>query len=125
MASVTYTTPTFPKHRSAAAGDGPGQIGVQDRPLAGPQAGDMPFHRPTVGVRGSGDHRHRQGGVLDSVDPSRLGRRVTTESRRPDPYSAGTGSRQHNPNGCLLTRAAEALDSDGAPGTVKPVVNVS
>jgi len=91
---------------------GSGRIEVEERPVPNPAPGDVLIRVSSVGVCGSDTHYYREGrvgsfvvdgplvlgheaagtivGVGDSVDPGRIGQRVSIEPQRPDPDSAET-----------------------------------
>jgi L-iditol 2-dehydrogenase len=91
---------------------GSGRIEVEERPVPNPAPGDVLIRVSSVGVCGSDTHYYREGrlgsfvvdgplvlgheaagtivGVGDSVDPDRVGQRVSIEPQRPDPDSAET-----------------------------------
>lgn len=96
----------------------PGRIEMEQRPVPTPRAGDVLIQVSSVGVCGSDTHYYRHGrvggfvvekplvlgheaagtivGVGDSVDPSRIGQRVSIEPQRPDPDSDETRRGHYN-----------------------------
>jgi L-iditol 2-dehydrogenase len=96
----------------------PGRIEMEQRPVPTPRAGDVLIRVSSVGVCGSDTHYYRHGrvggfvvekplvlgheaagtivGVGDSVDPSRIGQRVSIEPQRPDPDSDETRRGHYN-----------------------------
>ncbi len=96
----------------------PGRIEIEQRPAPSPAAGDVLIRVSSVGVCGSDTHYYRHGrigefvvdgplvlgheaagtivGVGESVDPSRIGQRVSIEPQRPDPDSAETRRGDYN-----------------------------
>jgi L-iditol 2-dehydrogenase len=90
----------------------PGRIEMEERPIPTPAPGDVLVRVSAVGVCGSDTHYYRDGrlgnfvvdaplvlgheaagtivGVGESVDPSRIGQRVSIEPQRPDPDSEET-----------------------------------
>lgn len=96
----------------------PGRIKLDERPVPTPQASDVLIRVSAVGVCGSDTHYYRHGrvgtfvvdaplvlgheaagtivGVGESVDPGRIGQRVSIEPQRPDPDSAETRRGQYN-----------------------------
>jgi L-iditol 2-dehydrogenase len=91
---------------------------MQQRPVPTPAPGDVLIRVSSVGVCGSDTHYYRHGrigsfvvdgplvlgheaagtivGVGESVDPSRIGQRVSIEPQRPDPDSAETRRGDYN-----------------------------
>jgi L-iditol 2-dehydrogenase len=91
---------------------GTGRIEMEERLVPSPAPGDVLIRVSKVGVCGSDTHYYREGrigsfvvegplvlgheaagtivGVGDSVDPGRIGERVSIEPQRPDPDSAET-----------------------------------
>jgi L-iditol 2-dehydrogenase len=96
----------------------PGRIEMQERPVPTPGPGDVLVRVSSVGVCGSDTHYYREGrigefvvesplvlgheaagtivGVGDSVDPARIGERVSIEPQRPDPDTEETRSGHYN-----------------------------
>jgi L-iditol 2-dehydrogenase len=96
----------------------PGRIEVAERAVPAATPGDVLIRVSAVGVCGSDTHYYRDGrvgsfvvdgplvlgheasgtivGVGDSVDPSRIGQRVSIEPQRPDPDSAETRRGDYN-----------------------------
>ena len=96
----------------------PGRIEMEQRPVPRPGPGDVLIRVSSVGVCGSDTHYYRHGrigsfvveaplvlgheaagtivGVGESVDPSRIGQRVSIEPQRPDPDSAETRRGDYN-----------------------------
>ncbi len=96
----------------------PGRIEIEQRPVPRAAPGDVLVRVSSVGVCGSDTHYYRHGrigsfvveaplvlgheaagtivGVGDSVDPSRIGQRVSIEPQRPDPASAETRRGDYN-----------------------------
>ncbi|MDG5486942.1 NAD(P)-dependent alcohol dehydrogenase [Mycolicibacterium gadium] len=96
----------------------PGRIEMEQRPVPTPRAGDVLIRVSSVGVCGSDTHYYRHGrvggfvvekplvlgheaagtivGIGDSVDPSRIGQRVSIEPQRPDPDSDETRRGHYN-----------------------------
>ena len=118
MGSVTYTTlPPDTQMRVAVLVE-PGRIEMEQRPVPKPAPGDVLIRVSSVGVCGSDTHYYRHGrigsfvvvaplvlgheaagtivGVGESVDPSRIGQRVSIEPQRPDPDSAETRRGDYN-----------------------------
>ena len=97
----------------------PGRIEMEERPVPTPAAGDVLIRVSSVGVCGSDTHYYRHGrvgsfvvdaplvlgheaagtivDVGESVDPSRIGQRVSIEPQRPDPDSDGDPARPLQP----------------------------
>lgn len=95
-----------------------GRIEMEQRPAPTPDPGDVLIRVSSVGVCGSDTHYYRHGrvggfvvekplvlgheaagtivGVGDSVDPSRIGQRVSIEPQRPDPDSDETRRGHYN-----------------------------
>ena len=91
---------------------------MQQRPVPRPAPGDVLIRVSSVGVCGSDTHYYRHGrigsfvvdaplvlgheaagtivGVGDSVDPARIGQRVSIEPQRPDPATAETRRGDYN-----------------------------
>ncbi len=91
---------------------------MEQRPVPTPAPGDVLIRVSSVGVCGSDTHYYRHGrigsfvvnaplvlgheaagtivGVGESVDPSRIGQRVSIEPQRPDPDSAETRRGDYN-----------------------------
>ena len=91
---------------------------MEQRPVPRPAPGDVLIRVSSVGVCGSDTHYYRHGrigsfvvdaplvlgheaagtivGVGESVDPSRIGQRVSIEPQRPDPDSAETRRGDYN-----------------------------
>jgi L-iditol 2-dehydrogenase len=112
----------------------PGRIEIEQRPVPTPQAGDVLIRVSSVGVCGSDTHYYRHGrvggfvvesplvlgheaagtivGVGESVDPSRVGQRVSIEPQRPDPDSEET--RRGHYNLCPHMRFFATPPVDGA-----------
>src|SRR5690349_15306385 len=90
----------------------PGRIEMEERPVPAPGPGDVLVKVATVGICGSDTHYFRHGrvgsfvvdgplvlgheaagtivAVGESVDPARIGQRVSIEPQRPDPDSTET-----------------------------------
>ena len=119
MVSVTHTTLSAADTRMRAAVlVEPGRIEIEQRPVPRAAPGDVLVRVSSVGVCGSDTHYYRHGrigsfvveaplvlgheaagtivGVGDSVDPSRIGQRVSIEPQRPDPASAETRRGDYN-----------------------------
>jgi L-iditol 2-dehydrogenase len=96
----------------------PGRIEMEQRPVPTPGPGDVLIRVSSVGVCGSDTHYYRHGriggfvvdaplvlgheaagtivGVGESVDPARIGQRVSIEPQRPDPDSLETRRGDYN-----------------------------
>jgi L-iditol 2-dehydrogenase len=118
MWSVTHTTLSADTQMRAAVLIEPGRIEMAWRPVPTPAAGDVLVRVSSVGVCGSDTHYYRHGrvggfvveaplvlgheaagtivGVGESVDPSRVGQRVSIEPQRPDPDSEETRAGHYN-----------------------------
>lgn len=118
MLGVTHTTLSPDTRMRAAVLIEPGRIEMEQRPVPTPRAGDVLIQVSSVGVCGSDTHYYRHGrvggfvveaplvlgheaagtivGVGDSVDPSRIGQRVSIEPQRPDPDSDETRRGHYN-----------------------------
>jgi L-iditol 2-dehydrogenase len=112
----------------------PGRIETQERPIPTPEPGDVLIRVSSVGVCGSDTHYYRHGrlggfvvdaplvlgheaagtivGVGESVDPDRIGQRVSIEPQRPDPDSEET--RRGHYNLCPHMRFFATPPIDGA-----------
>ncbi len=112
----------------------PGRIEMEERPIPTPGQGDVLVRVSSVGVCGSDTHYYRHGrvgsfvveaplilgheaagtivGVGESVDPSRVGQRVSIEPQRPDPDSEET--RRGHYNLCPHMRFFATPPVDGA-----------
>jgi L-iditol 2-dehydrogenase len=112
----------------------PGHIETQERPIPTPNPGDVLIRVSSVGVCGSDTHYYRHGrvgsfvvdaplvlgheaagtivGVGESVDPERIGQRVSIEPQRPDPDSEET--RRGHYNLCPHMRFFATPPVDGA-----------
>lgn len=112
----------------------PGRIVVEERPVPRPEPGDVLVRVSSVGVCGSDTHYYRHGrvgsfvveaplvlgheaagtivAVGESVDPSRIGQRVSIEPQRPDPDSEET--RRGDYNLCPHMRFFATPPVDGA-----------
>lgn len=112
----------------------PGRIEMEERPIPTPGPGDVLVRVSSVGVCGSDTHYYRHGrvgsfvveaplilgheaagtivGVGESVDPSRVGQRVSVEPQRPDPDSEET--RRGHYNLCPHMRFFATPPVDGA-----------
>ncbi|MGE2688535.1 NAD(P)-dependent alcohol dehydrogenase [Mycolicibacterium pulveris] len=112
----------------------PGRIVVEERPVPTPEPGDVLVRVSSVGVCGSDTHYYRHGRIGDfvveaplvlgheaagtivavgkSVDPSRIGQRVSIEPQRPDPDSEET--RRGDYNLCPHMRFYATPPVDGA-----------
>jgi L-iditol 2-dehydrogenase len=112
----------------------PGRIVVQERPVPTPDPGDVLVRVSSVGVCGSDTHYYRHGrvgsfvveaplvlgheaagtivAVGESVDPSRIGQRVSIEPQRPDPETEET--RRGDYNLCPHMRFYATPPVDGA-----------
>ncbi|HET6734721.1 NAD(P)-dependent alcohol dehydrogenase [Mycobacterium sp.] len=112
----------------------PGRIETQERPIPTPGPGDVLIRVSSVGVCGSDTHYYRDGrlgsfvvdaplvlgheaagtivGVGESVDPDRIGQRVSIEPQRPDPNSEET--RRGHYNLCPHMRFFATPPVDGA-----------
>jgi L-iditol 2-dehydrogenase len=111
-----------------------GRIELEERPIPTPSSGDVLIRVSSVGVCGSDTHYYRHGrvggfvveaplvlgheaagtivGVGESVDPSRIGQRVSIEPQRPDPDSEET--RRGHYNLCPHMRFFATPPVDGA-----------
>ncbi|BBX00648.1 NAD(P)-dependent alcohol dehydrogenase [Mycolicibacterium moriokaense] len=111
-----------------------GRIELEERPIPTPGPGDVLIRVSSVGVCGSDTHYYRHGrvggfvveaplvlgheaagtivGVGESVDPSRIGQRVSIEPQRPDPDSEET--RRGHYNLCPHMRFFATPPVDGA-----------
>jgi L-iditol 2-dehydrogenase len=118
MMGVTHTTLFRDTHMRAAVLVEQGRIEIEQRPVPAPDPGDVLIRVSSVGVCGSDVHYYRHGrvggfavnapmvlgheaagtivGVGESVDPSRIGQRVSIEPQRPDPDSSETRRGQYN-----------------------------
>jgi L-iditol 2-dehydrogenase len=118
MVTVTYTTLSPEARMRVAVLVEPGRIEMQERPVPTPAPGDVLIRVSSVGVCGSDTHYYRHGrigsfvveaplvlgheaagtivGVGESVDPSRIGQRVSIEPQRPDPQTAETRRGDYN-----------------------------
>jgi L-iditol 2-dehydrogenase len=134
MWDVTHTTLLPDTRMRAAVLVEPGRIEMEQRPVPTPQPGDVLIRVSSVGVCGSDTHYYRHGrvggfvveaplvlgheaagtivGVGDSVDPSRIGQRVSIEPQRPDPDSEET--RRGHYNLCPQMRFFATPPVDGA-----------
>ena len=134
MCSVTHTTLSADAQMRAAVLVEPGRIEMAQRPVPTPAAGDVLVRVSSVGVCGSDTHYYRHGrvggfvveaplvlgheaagtivGVGESVDPSRVGQRVSIEPQRPDPDSEET--RRGHYNLCPHMRFFATPPVDGA-----------
>ena len=96
----------------------PGRIEMEERPVPAPGPGDVLVKVATVGICGSDTHYFRHGrvgsfvvdgplvlgheaagtivAVGESVDPARIGQRVSIEPQRPDPDSTETRRGHYN-----------------------------
>lgn len=96
----------------------PGRIETQERPIPTPEPGDVLVRVSSVGVCGSDTHYYRHGrvgrfvvdgplilgheaagtivAVGESVNPDRIGQRVSIEPQRPDPDSEETRRGHYN-----------------------------
>jgi L-iditol 2-dehydrogenase len=112
----------------------PGRIETQERPIPTPDPGDVLIRVSSVGICGSDTHYYRDGrlgsfvveaplvlgheaagtiaGVGESVDPARIGQRVSIEPQRPDPDSEAT--RRGHYNLCPHMRFFATPPVDGA-----------
>lgn len=112
----------------------PGRIVVEERPVPTPEPGDVLVRVSSVGVCGSDTHYYRHGRIGDfvveaplvlgheaagtivavgeSVDPSRIGQRVSIEPQRPDPDTEET--RRGDYNLCPHMRFYATPPVDGA-----------
>jgi L-iditol 2-dehydrogenase len=118
MVTVTQTTLSPDTRMRAAVLVEQGRIEMEQRPVPVPQRGDVLVRVSSVGVCGSDTHYYRHGrvggfvveaplvlgheaagtivGVGESVDPSRMGQRVSIEPQRPDPDSEETRRGHYN-----------------------------
>jgi L-iditol 2-dehydrogenase len=118
MVTVTQTTLSPDTRMRAAVLVEQGRIEMEQRPVPAPQRGDVLVRVSSVGVCGSDTHYYRHGrvggfvveaplvlgheaagtivGVGESVDPSRIGQRVSIEPQRPDPNSEETRRGHYN-----------------------------
>jgi len=134
MMGVTQTTLSPDTRMRAAVLAEPGRIEMELRPVPTPQPGDVLIRVSSVGVCGSDTHYYRHGrvggfvvnaplvlgheaagtivGVGDSVDPARIGQRVSIEPQRPDPDSSET--RRGHYNLCPQMRFFATPPVDGA-----------
>ena len=134
MVSVTHTTLLADTRMRAAVLVEQGRIEMEQRPVPTPQPGDVLIRVSSVGVCGSDTHYYRHGrvggfvveaplvlgheaagtivGVGESVDPSRVGQRVSIEPQRPDPDSDET--RRGHYNLCPHMRFFATPPVDGA-----------
>jgi len=134
MATVTHTTLSPDTRMRAAVLVEPGRIEIQQRPAPVPDPNDVLIRVSSVGVCGSDTHYYRHGrvggfvvdaplvlgheaagtivGVGSSVDPSRIGQRVSIEPQRPDPDSEET--RRGHYNLCPHMRFFATPPVDGA-----------
>ncbi len=134
MVSVTHTTLSPDTQMRAAVLVEQGRIEMEQRPVPTPQPGDVLIRVSSVGVCGSDTHYYRHGrlggfvvegplvlgheaagtivGVGESVDPSRVGQRVSIEPQRPDPDSDET--RRGHYNLCPHMRFFATPPVDGA-----------
>ena len=134
MVGVTHTTLSPDTRMRAAVLVEQGRIEMEQRPVPTPQPGDVLIRVSSVGVCGSDTHYYRHGrvggfvveaplvlgheaagtivGVGESVDPSRVGQRVSIEPQRPDPDSDET--RRGHYNLCPHMRFFATPPVDGA-----------
>src|SRR6476660_8369607 len=134
MENATHTPLSPDTQRRAAVLIEPGRIEMQKRPKPTPRPGDVLVRVSSVGVCGSDTHYYRHGrvggfvvegplvlgheaagtivGVGESVDPSRVGQRVSIEPQRPDPNSEET--RRGHYNLCPHMRFFATPPVDGA-----------
>jgi len=134
MGTVTHTTVSPDTRMRAAVLVEPGRIEIQQRPAPVPDPNDVLIRVSSVGVCGSDTHYYRHGrvggfvvdaplvlgheaagtivGVGSSVDPSRIGQRVSIEPQRPDPDSEET--RRGHYNLCPHMRFFATPPVDGA-----------
>lgn len=134
MVIVTQTTLSPDTRMRAAVLIEQGRIEMEERPVPTPQPGDVLIRVSSVGVCGSDTHYYRHGrvggfvveaplvlgheaagtivGVGESVDPSRVGQRVSIEPQRPDPHSDET--RRGHYNLCPHMRFFATPPVDGA-----------
>jgi L-iditol 2-dehydrogenase len=118
MVIVTQTTLSPDTRMRAAVLVEQGRIEMEERAVPTPQRGDVLIRVSSVGVCGSDTHYYRHGrvggfvveaplvlgheaagtivGVGESVDPSRIGQRVSIEPQRPDPGSDETRRGHYN-----------------------------
>ena len=134
MENVTHTTLSPDTQMRAAVLIEPGRIEMEQRPMPTPGPGDVLIRVSSVGVCGSDTHYYRHGrvgsfvveaplvlgheaagtivGVGESVDPKRIGERVSIEPQRPDPDSDET--RRGHYNLCPHMRFFATPPVDGA-----------
>ena len=134
MRGVTHTTLSRDTQMRAAVLVEQGRIEMEQRPVPAPDPGDVLIRVSSVGVCGSDTHYYRHGrvggfvvnaplvlgheaagtivGVGESVDPSRIGQRVSIEPQRPDPDSSET--RRGHYNLCPHMRFFATPPVDGA-----------
>src|SRR6476660_8762367 len=134
MVTVTYTTLSPEARMRVAVLVEPGRIEMEQRPVPTPAPGDVLVRVSSVGVCVSDTHYYRHGrvggfvveaplvlgheaagtivGVGESVDPSRVGQRVSIEPQRPDPDSEET--RRGHYNLCPHMRFFATPPVDGA-----------
>jgi L-iditol 2-dehydrogenase len=134
MVGVTHTTLSANGRMRAAVLVEPGRIEMEDRPIPAPGPDDVLIKVSAVGVCGSDTHYYRHGrvgsfvvdaplvlgheaagtivGVGESVDPGRIGQRVSIEPQRPDPDTEET--RRGHYNLCPHMRFYATPPVDGA-----------